>query len=67
MQASSVSFFLADEDTIRKWSVCEITSGNLYKKDQQGKERPIEGGLRDKRLGTSRRSRCVICNNGWKD
>lgn len=67
MEAASVSFFLADEADIRKWSVGEITSGDLYKKDQHGKERPIEGGLRDKRLGTSRRGRCVVCNMGWSD
>ena len=61
MTATSVSFDWADAETVRSWSVVEITSGKLYEKD--GK--PTPGGLRDTRLGTSRRGRCVTCNEGW--
>ena len=62
MSASSVSFAWADSAAVHAWSVVEITSGKLYEKD--GK--PTPGGLRDARLGTSRRGRCVTCGEGWE-
>ena len=62
MSASSVSFAWADAAAVHAWSVVEITSGKLYEKD--GK--PTPGGLRDARLGTSRRGRCVTCGEGWE-
>lgn len=62
MPVSSVSFAWADASTIRSWSVVEITSGKLYEKDGKA----TAGGLRDARLGTSRRGRCVTCNLNWE-
>jgi DNA-directed RNA polymerase beta' subunit len=61
--AASVGFSWASEATVRAWSVVEITSGRLYEKD--GK--PTPGGLRDERLGSSRRGTCVTCHKGWSE
>ena len=61
--AASVGFSWASEATVRAWSVVEITSGRLYEKD--GK--PTSGGLRDERLGSSRRGTCVTCHKGWSE
>lgn len=64
-KVKTVQFGILSPDEIRRMSVCEITTSDLY---DASRTKAREGGLSDPRLGTIDRSqKCLTCQGGMAE